>query len=150
MIYKYRSASVALVFPAQLTTVNSAKRILGTCNGSIGSMQVLKEQVLDNIYHDQSDVVLLRVRGRLPSANFAEQFVCKLRRCAHLAAKNNLFELSDTEWFAFGIFGLNHAIGLEEKAITGADGNIAHGILRLRRHSKNQTVAFDTLQCSGA
>jgi len=104
MIYKYRSASVALVFPAQLTTVNSAKRILGTCNGSIGSMQVLKEQVLDNIYHDQSDVVLLRVRGRLPSANFAEQFVCKLRRCAHLAAKNNLFELSATEWFAFGIF----------------------------------------------
>ena len=67
-----------------------------------------------------------------------------------LGAENNLLKLRVTERFAFGIFGLDHPIGVEEKSIAGAEGYVANGIVGLWHHSENQTVAFDTLQCSGA
>ena len=63
-----------------------------------------------------------------------------------MGAENNLLKLRVTERFAFGIFGLNHPIGVEEKSIARADGYFANRIVGLTRHTENQAVAFNTMQ----
>ena len=40
-----------------------------------------------------------------------------------------MFKLRVTKQFAFGIFGLNHTIGVEEKPVARTDGYVANGIL---------------------
>jgi hypothetical protein len=53
---------------------------------------MVAKQDLADVYHDESNVVLLSQRSGLPRANLGEQSVHQLRRWAHLGLENNLFK----------------------------------------------------------
>ena len=64
---------------------------------------------------------------------------------AHLRAENDLFKFEVTKGLAFGILGLNHAIGVQEQSVTGTEFEVANRIVGFTRHTENQAVAFDSL-----
>jgi hypothetical protein len=57
-------------------------------------------------------------------ANFEEQLIHQLGRRA-----NNLFELAVAKGIAAGALGLNHTVGVKEKAVAWVDGQVANGIV---------------------
>ena len=118
------------------------------CTALIGTWAATEDQELADVCDDESDIVLLRHRGRLPSADLGEQSVHQLKGLAHLGGENNLFKLALAKGLAFCIFGLNHTISVKEKSVAWAEGYVANRIVGLWLHSENQAIAFDALQCS--
>ena len=105
---------------------------------------------LEDVNDDECDVILLWQGRGLPEANFREQLINQFGGRARLIAANHLFESGVTKGLAAGIFGLNDAIGVKEKAVTRVDGNIADGIVGVGKDSENDAIAGNALELISA
>ena len=101
---------------------------------------------LKDIDNDECDVVLLGCGSGLPVPNLGEHLIHQIGWKARLIVANDFFQPTVAKEFAAGILGIDHAVGVEEKAVAGLDGHVANGVVGLRYDSKNYAVAFDALQ----
>ena len=83
---------------------------------------------LMDVDYDESNVILLSHPGGLPSPNLDKQLVCYIRCRGAPRTENNLRKFRMPEWLTFCIFGRNHTIGVDQKPVAWAGGEIAQMI----------------------
>ena len=100
---------------------------------------------LQHIDDDQSNVVVLSFRSGLPLTNLRQQLIQQLRGWARLIRTNDLFKLKLAKRIAEGIFGLTDAVSIKQETVTWEDGHVVKGVIGFRKHSEQQTIAFDAM-----
>ena len=100
---------------------------------------------LKNIHDDQRNVILLAHGRRPPSLEFCEHLTRQLGCRLQSIITDDPFQLPVAKRFSRGVLSFSYPIGIEQEAIGSLNRNAAHRVLSVGFDSKQQSVAFDTL-----
>src|SRR6516225_11717800 len=104
----------------------------------------------DHIDNDQGNVIMLRCRRRLPSMNLREQLIQQFRRRVRSVVANDLLKPVVAKGFAVAVLRFDHAIRVEQKAVTDSNGYIEEWVVGVRKDAEQQAVAFYAFQLAFA